>query len=76
MPEVEVYIGRLYRQPGRGRETVSFQYDDRWIAAADHFPIDVSLKVGRGVFVPPAGREMLHRPGMRWQKQLVHGRQK
>jgi len=67
MPEVEVYIdwqgscrliGRLYRQSGRGRETVSFRYDDRWIAAVDHFPIDVSLKVGRGIFVPPAGREM------------------
>ncbi len=67
MPEVEVYIdwqgscrlyGRLYRQPGRGRETVSFQYDEGWIAAVDHFSIDVSLKVGRGIFVPPAGREM------------------
>jgi serine/threonine-protein kinase HipA len=67
MPEVEVYIdwqgscrliGRIYRQPGRGRETVSFQYDDTWIEAVDHFPVDVSLKVGRGMFVPPAGREM------------------
>ncbi|NTW81837.1 MAG: type II toxin-antitoxin system HipA family toxin [Chlorobiaceae bacterium] len=67
MPEVEVYIdwqrscrliGRLYRQPGRGRETVSFEYDDAWIADADHFSIDVSLKVGRGTFVPPSGREM------------------
>ena len=67
MSEVEVYvdwqgscrlIGRLYRQPGRGRETVSFEYDDTWISAVDHFSIDVSLKVGRGIFVPPVGREM------------------
>lgn len=67
MPEVEVYIdwqgscrliGRLCRQSCRGRESVSFQYDDAWIAAVDHFPIEVSLKVGRGIFVPLAGREM------------------
>lgn len=67
MPEVEEYIdrqgscrlvGRLYRHPGRGKESVSFQYDDGWIAAPDHFSIDVSQKVGRGVYVPPSGHEM------------------
>ena len=67
MPDIEVFIdwqascrliGRLHRQSGRGRETVSFQYDDGWIEAADHFSIDASLKVGRGVFVPLPGQEM------------------
>jgi serine/threonine-protein kinase HipA len=51
-------IGRLNRHSGRGRETVSFQYDETWIEAADHFSIDASLKVGRGVFVPLPGQEM------------------
>lgn len=67
MPDVEVFIdwqgscrliGRLHRQPGRGRETVSFQYDNGWIDAVDHFSIDASLTVGRGVFVPLPGQEM------------------
>jgi serine/threonine-protein kinase HipA len=67
MAEIEVYIdwqgscrliGRLYRKSGRGRETVSFQYDEGWIVAPDHFSVDPSLRVGRGVFVPPAGRDM------------------
>ena len=57
MPEVEVFldregscrlIGRLYRQAGRGRETVSFRYDLDWIDAKDSFAIDPSLKIGRG----------------------------
>jgi serine/threonine-protein kinase HipA len=67
MAEIEVYIdwqgscrliGRIYRQSGRGRETVSFQYDEGWIVAPDHFSVDPSLRVGRGVFVPSAGRDM------------------
>lgn len=67
MSEVEVYIdwqgscrlvGRLHRQSGRGRETVSFQYDNGWIDASDHFSIDASIKVGRGVFVPNPGQNM------------------
>lgn len=51
-------IGMLRRQPGRGRETVSFQYDDQWLSAADAFSIDASLRLGRGFFVPPAGQPM------------------
>lgn len=67
MAEIEVWInwqsqcrqlGVLRRQPGRGRETVSFQYDDRWLSSADAFSIDASLRLGRGLFVPSAGQEM------------------
>jgi len=67
MPDIEVFldwqgtcrlIGRLFPQSGHGRETVSFQYDNGWIEAVDHFSIDASLKVGRGVFVPLPGQEM------------------
>jgi len=67
MPDVDVYIdwqgscrliGRLFRQSGRGHETVSFEYEKGWIEAVDHFSIDASLKVGRGIFVPLPGQEM------------------
>ncbi|WP_076790882.1 type II toxin-antitoxin system HipA family toxin [Chlorobium sp. KB01] len=67
MPDVEVYIdwqgscrfiGRLHRQSGRGREKVSFEYDNAWIEAYDNFSIDASLKVGRGVFVPRPRQDM------------------
>ena len=66
MAEIEVFpdwqgtcrlIGHLYRQPGRGREAVSFQYDNGWIEDIGHVSIDVSLKVGRGLFVPRTGQE-------------------
>jgi hypothetical protein len=52
MSDIEVYldwqgecrpVGLLRRQPGRGRETVSFVYDDHWINARDSFSIDASL---------------------------------
>lgn len=84
MSEVEVYIewqgacrlvGRLYRQSGRGHETVTFQYADSWIEADDHFSIDESLKVGRGIFVPPAGYEMFSTLGDsapdQWGRRLM-----
>jgi len=51
-------VGLLRRQPGHGRESVSFQYDDSWLEASDHFAIDASLKVGRGAFMPPKGQDM------------------
>lgn len=68
MSDIEVYldwqgecrpVGLLRRQPGRGRETVSFQYNDQWINARDRFSIDASLKVGRGTYVPGSNQEML-----------------
>jgi serine/threonine-protein kinase HipA len=67
MSDIEVYldwqgecrpVGLLRRQPGRGREVVSFQYDDYWINARDSFSIDASLRVGRGTFVPGPNQEM------------------
>nr|WP_242452842.1 HipA N-terminal domain-containing protein [Prosthecochloris ethylica] len=67
MPDVDVFldwqgscrlIGRMYRQSGRGRETVTFEYDKSWIEAPDHFSIDASLKVGRGMFTPLPGQVM------------------
>jgi len=52
-------IGILRRTPGRGRERVSFQYADDWIADPDAFPISPEYPLTAGVFVPPAGHDIL-----------------
>jgi len=52
-------IGILRRTPGRGRERVSFQYTDNWIADRDAFPISPEYPLTAGVFVPPAGHDIL-----------------
>ncbi len=52
-------IGVLRRTPGRGRERVSFQYADDWIADPDAFPISPEYPLTAGAFVPPAGHDIL-----------------
>jgi serine/threonine-protein kinase HipA len=52
-------IGVLRRAPGRGRERVSFQYADDWIADLDAFPISPEYPLTAGAFVPPAGHDIL-----------------
>jgi len=61
MPDIEVHVslqgathavGLLRRHPGRGGETVTFEYADAWLAHADRFSIDPGLRLGRGVFAP------------------------
>jgi len=48
----------MRRHPGRGRESVTFEYDPAWISAEESFSIDPSLPIGVGTFRPPAGQEM------------------
>jgi len=52
-------IGVLRRTPGRGRERVSFQYAEDWIADRDAFPISPEYPLTAGVFIPPAGHDIL-----------------
>ncbi len=52
-------IGVLRRIPGRGRERVSFQYADDWIADRDAFPISPEYPLTAGAFVPPPGHDIL-----------------
>ncbi len=40
-------VGRLYVTAHRGRETATFQYDDRWITSADSFALEPALSVSR-----------------------------
>lgn len=64
MTDVEVHIdldgaplrvGALRRLPGRGRETVTFEYHDDWLARGDRFSLEPALQLTRGAFVPANG---------------------
>lgn len=67
MSEVEVHIsmagetyrvGSLFRQAARGRESVTFQYHEDWLAHPARFSLEPGLVVGRGMFHPGDSREM------------------
>jgi serine/threonine-protein kinase HipA len=67
MPEVEVHIdldgeprrvGLLRRNVVRRTETVTFEYDDGWLADDNRFSIEPALTLTRGVFPPPQGQSI------------------
>jgi serine/threonine-protein kinase HipA len=62
MPDVEVHIdldgspqrvGLLRRHIARRTETVTFEYDDKWLADDKRFSIEPALALTRGVFPTP-----------------------
>ena len=62
MADVEVHIaldrqtrrvGLLRRHTARRLETVTFEYDDAWLADPDRFSIEPALALTRGVFPAP-----------------------
>jgi serine/threonine-protein kinase HipA len=67
MSEIEVHIeldghtcrvGTLFRQAARGRESVTFEYHQDWLAHPARFSLEPGLGVGKGTFHPGSGREM------------------
>ena len=67
MPDVEVHIdldgeprrvGLLRRNVVRRTETVTFEYDDGWLADDSRFSIEPALTLTRGVFPPPQGQSI------------------
>ena len=67
MPDVEVHIdldgeprrvGLLRRNVVRRSETVTFEYDDGWLADDSRFSIEPALTLTRGVFPPPQGQSI------------------
>jgi serine/threonine-protein kinase HipA len=65
MPDVEVHIelagqtsrlGLLRRHTTRRLETITFEYDDAWLADPDRFSIEPALALTRGVFPVPANQ--------------------
>src|SRR5258708_18437955 len=67
MPDVEVHIdldgeprrvGLLRRNVVRRTETVTFEYDDAWLADDNRFSIEPALTLTRGVFPPQQGQSI------------------
>jgi serine/threonine-protein kinase HipA len=67
MPDVEVHIdldgeprrvGLLRRNVLRRIETLTFEYDDGWLADDNRFSIEPALTLTRGVFPPPQGQSI------------------
>ncbi|MGG1943317.1 HipA N-terminal domain-containing protein [Trinickia sp. NRRL B-1857] len=68
MADVEVYIdldgtsrpvGLLLRHASRREETVTFEYDETWLADDERFSIEPALALTRGLFPPPADQPIL-----------------
>jgi serine/threonine-protein kinase HipA len=64
MTDVEVHIelegrtlrvGALRRRPGRGQETVTFEYHPDWLAHEGRFSLEPALQLTRGAFAPANG---------------------
>ena len=67
MADVEVYIdvddsprpvGLLRRHASRREQTVTFEYDETWLADDERFSIEPALALTRGLFPPPADQSM------------------
>ena len=73
-------LGLMRRIPGRGRETVSFEYDQSWIDSKERFSIDLALPIGLGTFFPTARGEMFGTIGDSapdsWGRNLMRRRER
>ena len=49
-------VGRARSNRARGKEVVSFEYDDNWLRDANRFPLEPNLPLTRGGYQPPAGQ--------------------
>jgi serine/threonine-protein kinase HipA len=48
-------IGLARTNRARGKETILFEYDDRWLAYPDRFSLEPALPLTSGTFAPRAG---------------------
>jgi serine/threonine-protein kinase HipA len=65
MPDLEVHVdlagetrpvGLLRRHVARRAETITFEYDPKWLADSARFSLEPALTLTRGVFPPPRGQ--------------------
>lgn len=84
MTDVEVYIdldgvtrriGTLRRRPGRGQETVTFEYHADWLGHEGRFSLEPALQLTRGAFAPANGAPLFGSIGDSapdtWGKRLM-----
>jgi serine/threonine-protein kinase HipA len=48
--------GRLWTRTRQDRESATFEYDNRWLAHPDRFPLDPALNLGPGPFHTATGK--------------------
>ncbi len=51
-------IGTLYVDGGRGKQIISFEYDDKWLSDLNNVSLDPDLKVFKGRQYAPADKLM------------------
>lgn len=51
-------VGHARSNRARGKEVVSFEYDDAWLRDRDSFLLEPSLPLTRGGYQPPAGQSI------------------
>ncbi len=68
-------VGRLWSRVRRGRESASFQYDDRWLNDPERFALEPALTLGAGAHHTGAGRALFGALGDsapdRWGRALM-----
>jgi len=70
-----VLVGHLWARMRKGRDSASFEYDDRWLERADRFALEPALQLGPGPFHTPADKPIFGAIGDsapdRWGRVLM-----
>ncbi|MGH7623919.1 MAG: type II toxin-antitoxin system HipA family toxin [Gemmatimonadaceae bacterium] len=73
--EVPHPVGRLWASTARGRETATFEYDDRWLANPERFSLEPALTLGPGPYHTAPERALFGALGDsapdRWGRTLI-----
>jgi len=68
-------VGRLWTRSSKGRDSATFEYDDRWLNDPSRFALEPALTLGKGPYHTPAGRLLFGAIGDsapdRWGRMLI-----
>ena len=68
-------VGHLWARTRKGRESATFEYDKAWLARAERFSLEPTLKIGPGPFHTPPGKPLFGAMGDsspdRWGRVLM-----
>src|SRR5262249_42425488 len=68
-------VGRLWTRQAKGKESASFEYDERWLAHSGRFALEPALVLGEGQYHTSAGRSLFGAIGDsapdRWGRVLI-----
>jgi len=70
-----ILLGRLWTRTRKGRDSATFEYDERWLERADRFALEPALQPGPGPFHTPADKPIFGALGDsapdRWGRALM-----